>query len=105
LGHEFIEGGGVKIDSYGIKLSIFHFPEFFYIRRDAYTSTLAKHRSYLSALEKETNELHDNSKMGYEEGKHLLLTREFNGRQLEPGFSTELVCHRSQVMVFGWLAL
>jgi len=51
----------------------------------AYTSTTAKRRLYLGVLERETDELRSDSKMGYEEGKHVLKNWGFIGKELEEG--------------------
>jgi len=51
----------------------------------AYTSTIARRRLYLGVLEKESDELRYDSKMGYEEGKHVLRTWGFIGSELEEG--------------------
>jgi predicted membrane protein (TIGR00267 family) len=51
----------------------------------AYTSTAAKRRFYMGTLEKEKTELKGNSKLGYDEGMHMLKTWGFRGRELEEG--------------------
>jgi len=50
-----------------------------------YTSTVAKRRLYLSAVNRETKELKEVSNLGYEEALHVLRGWGFSGKELEEG--------------------